>query len=211
VDFRLYYKQLRRGSGLFNWVLKVPNDHLHSHQLAPFGLRYDIHRHRTTVHLSAVQLAKTHREAFLTYSQSVRILDQQGLSISREEYYRLKHLPTSNSAQGFEALIVALEDVGFVHRCRLEEQIDSSGTVVAAQLEQIWFALPGQVEFARRFISDFVGLVDGTFSTNRLNLVLIVVNGVTNTDKTFPACFSFARSESKLSFDFLFGCLKDLI
>jgi hypothetical protein len=56
-----------------------------------------------------------------------------------------------------------------------------------------------------------VVLIDGTFKTNNLNLVLVAVNGITNTGKTFPVCFSFVRSEAKISIDFIFMCLKDLV
>jgi MULE transposase domain len=75
----------------------------------------------------------------------------------------------------------------------------------------VWFALSTQVNFARRFISSFTYIIDGTFSINTLNLILIVVYGVINTNKTFLVCLLFARSESKVLFDFIFGCMKDLI
>ena len=50
---------------------------------------------------------------------------------------------------------------------------------------------------------DQVLLVDGAFEMNRLGLVLLVVVGVANTGKNFPAACSFAKSEAKVSFDFL--------
>ena len=60
-------------------------------------------------------------------------------------------------------------------------------------------------------MADFVLLIDGTFNTNVKNLTLIVVNGITNTGKTFPVCQSFARSEAKLSMDFIFLFIMDFI
>jgi MULE transposase domain len=54
-------------------------------------------------------------------------------------------------------------------------------------------------------------LLDGTFLTNALNLVLIIAYSVINTDKTFPLCLSFARSKSKMSFDFILSSMKLLI
>jgi MULE transposase domain len=54
-------------------------------------------------------------------------------------------------------------------------------------------------------------LIDGTFETNRLGLVLLVAVGVTNTGKNFPAAYSFARSEARVSFDFVFDYLKRFI
>ena len=60
-------------------------------------------------------------------------------------------------------------------------------------------------------MADFVLLIDGTFNTNKKNLTLIVVNSITNTGKTFPVCQSFARSEGKMSIDFVFKCIVDFI
>ena len=54
-------------------------------------------------------------------------------------------------------------------------------------------------------------LIDGTFETNRLGLVLLVVVGITNTGKNFPAAYSFAKSEARVSFDFIFDSLKRFI
>ena len=60
-------------------------------------------------------------------------------------------------------------------------------------------------------MADFMLLIDGTFNTNTRNLTLIVVNAITNTGKIFPVCQSFARSEAKLSMDFIFNCIVDFI
>ena len=81
-------------------------------------------------------------------------------------------------------------------------------TVVSRQLQQIWFAHPKQIEYSQRFIADWTLFVDGTFQTNALNLVLIVTAGISNCGSTFVSSLSFARSEAKLSFDFIFESLK---
>jgi MULE transposase domain len=54
-------------------------------------------------------------------------------------------------------------------------------------------------------------LSDGTFSTNALNLTLIVIVRITNTGRSFPISQSFARSEAAVSFDFIFECHRDFI
>lgn len=210
VRYFLAHKAVPRGGSVKYWVLKVP-DAQHSHKLAIFPLRYSLYRKETIAHLAAVELAITHRKAFLTYSESVRVLDQQGLSLTKLEYYNLRRQPFKNTLQGFEALIVALEDAGFIYRCLIRQEIDATDQPIAQNCEQVWFTLPVQIEFARRFIADFTCFIDGTFSTNALNLVLVVIYGVTNTGTTFPACLSFCRSESKVSFDFIFEAMKDFI
>lgn len=41
--------------------------------------------------------------------------------------------------------------------------------------------------------------------------MLLVVVGVTNTNRNFPVAYSFAKSEAEVSFEFLFDCLKRFI
>ena len=53
--------------------------------------------------------------------------------------------------------------------------------------------------------------MDSTFETNRLGLTLLMVIGITNTGKSFPGAYSFYKSESKTSFDFLFKSLNYFI
>ena len=43
--------------------------------MTPFPLTYDIHKKTSESHIAAIAIAKTHREAILTYSQSVRVLE----------------------------------------------------------------------------------------------------------------------------------------
>lgn len=64
---------------------------------------------------------------------------------------------------------------------------------------------------AQRFIPDFGFIIDGTFNTNTLHLVLISVIGVDNQNHSFSAAMSFTRSESKISFDFVFKALNEWI
>jgi MULE transposase domain len=90
----------------------------------------------------------------------------------------------------------------------VEEELDSVGNLISRQLQQIWFSHPKQIEFAQRFTADFALWMDGTFRMNALNLVFIVTAGVTNCNSTFVSSLSCARSEAKLSFDFIFQSLK---
>ena len=47
--------------------------------------------------------------------------------------------------------------------------------------------------YGKRFLPDQVFLVDGTFKTNRVGLVLLIVR-VINTNRNFPVAYSFAKS-----------------
>jgi hypothetical protein len=82
-------------------------------------------------------------------------------------------------------------------------------TVVARKLVQIWFAHPIQLAMARRFVSGFALIVDGTFNTNSLRLPLLVAVGTTHTGETFPVFFSFCPGEDRISFDFCWESFKE--
>ena len=214
VRYGLSWKKNPPQLGEYTWVLKASNnDTSHSHPMTPFPLTYDIHKKTSESHIAAIAIAKTHREAILTYSQSVRVLEQEGFSIDQVTYYNLRRNPvlTSTNNDEFKSLVVSIEDSGFQHACRIDNEVGLTGEIISRQCQQVCFALPRQIEYGRRFMADFVLLIDGTFNTNAKNLTLIVVNGITNTGKTFPVCQSFARSEAKLSMDFIFLFIMDFI
>ena len=52
---------------------------------------------------------------------------------------------------------------------------------------------------------------DVTFNTNRLNMPLSVLFGITNTGLSFPAAYCYISSESKESFLFMFACMQELM
>ena len=214
VRYGLSWKRDPPKSGEYIWVLRVLNeDAIHSHAMTAFPLAYDIHKRASESHIAAIAIAKTHREAILTYSQSKRVLEQQGLSIDKVAYYNLRRNPVSTSTNNdeFQSLVVSLEDSGFQYACRIDNEASSTGEILSRQCQQVWFALPRQIKFGRRFLADFVLLIDGTFNTNAKNLTLIVVNSITNTGKTFPMCQSFSRSEAKMSMDFVINYCVDFI
>ena len=159
--------------------------------------------------LPALELGKSLRSANITYSVALRVLEQVGFPLDRHTYYNIRDRTASAEPSEFAALVVALEEAGFVFECRVEEEIDAeTGAVIDRQLQQLWFAHPKQIRYAQRFIADWALFIDGTFKTNALNLVLIVTAGITNCGSTFVSSLSFARSEAKLSFDFIFDSLK---
>jgi MULE transposase domain len=203
-------KQLgRRGSGLFGLVLGVSDD-THSHSMAVNPLRYKKeHVKVLPSFLPALELGKSLRSANITYSVALRVLEQVGFPLDRSTYYNIRDRTASAGRDEFAGLVVALEEAGFIFECRMEEEFDSRTNVITdRQLQQLWFAHPKQVRYSQRFIADWALFVDGTFRTNALNLVLIVTAGITNCGSTFVSSLSFARSEAKLSFDFIFDSLK---
>ena len=207
----LAHKQIgKRGSGKFGFVLGIKND-THSHNMAVNPLTYSEHRRSLPAFQNAIELGRSLRSAYISYSAARRVLEQTGFPLDRKSYYNLRHRGLSADKDDFAGLIVALEDAGFVFECRIKEELDPEGQVIDTQLQQVWFAHPDQIRYAQRFIADWTLFIDGTFKTNARNLVLLVMAGITNCNQTFVAALSFARSESKMSFDFLFSSLKQRV
>jgi MULE transposase domain len=139
-----------------------------------------------------------------------QVLDSSDLRIDRKTYYNLvrgKPLEDGISNDSFEGLVLALEEVGFRFACLIADD----GSIKGRILEQLFFISDQQAAYGKRFLPDQVFLVNDTFETNRLGLVLLVVVGVTNTNRNFSVAYSFAKSEAKISFEFLFDCLKRFI
>ena len=204
----LAYKQVgKRGSGKFGLVLGVKDD-AHSHAMAVNPLVYSEHRKSLPVYHNAVELGRSLRSAYISYSAARRVLEQTGFPLDRKSYYNLRHRGLSAEKDDFAGLVVALENAGFEFECRMEEELDSEGKVTDTQLQQIWFAHSDQIRYTQRFAADWTLFIDGTFKTNARNLVLLVMAGITNCNQTFIAALSFARSEATVSFDFLFWSLK---
>ena len=205
----LVRKQLiKRGSGIYGLVLSAVHD-THSHEMAVNPFRYKQHVSSLPGYQPAIELGRSLRSANISYSAAFRVLEQSGFPLDRHTYYNIRSRSISAEKDEFAGLIVALEDAGFEFECRVDEEYNKeTNELVDRQLQQIWFAHPRQIYYAQRFIADWALFVDGTFRTNALNLVLIVTAGVTNCGSTFVSSLSFARSEAKLSFDFIFESLK---
>jgi hypothetical protein len=203
----------KRGSGVIAGQLGITKD-IHTHQLAPNPFIYQVYRKATTQYKDAVGLALGHRLAHQPYSSIRRVLDSSDLSIDRKTYYNLvrnKSLEDGISNDSFKAIVLALEEVGFRFNCDMSKELVENGSIKGRVLDQVVFFSDQQIAYAKRFIADQVLLVDGTFETNRLGLTLLIVVGVTNTSKNFPAAYSFCRSESRVAFDFLFKALDHFI
>jgi hypothetical protein len=123
----------------------------------------------------------------------------------------LRNTPLQKTDDSFKGLMAALDEASFQFRTRLVPQPMKDNIKQPAVMEQIVFFHPSQKDLAQRFVSEFAILIDGTFNTNRLRMPFIQLIGITNTSKSFPAVFSFAMSESKHAFDFIFETVDILI
>jgi hypothetical protein len=215
-DWEMYWSVRsvgKRGSGAVAGQLGITKD-VHSHILAPNPFIYKVHQKATAQYKQAVCLALGHRLAHQSYSSMRQVLDTADLCIDRKTYYNLvrgKPLEDNVSNDSFEGLVLALEEVGFRFACLMGDKLADDGSIKGRVLEQLFFISDQQIAYGRRFLPNQIFLIDGTFETNRLGLVLLVVVGVTNTNRNFPVAYSFAKSEAKVSFEFLFDCLKRFI
>jgi len=138
---RVSYKNVgKRGSGERGYILTVKSvSHDNTHPLASNPLVYQRHRERLIEYQTIKAQAQAHRVSVLPYSLSRRVLDSvdsSGLSLTRKEYYRLKKLSTLNGKDDstIEGLLYALNDAGFIHRCRVEDSFNDSSTIVSRKL-----------------------------------------------------------------------------
>jgi hypothetical protein len=201
------YKPVYRGSEEKAWQLGISYQ-VHSHPLVFNPLSYAVHNQSTPQFQQAIMIALPHRSAMLAWSASNRILDQLGLGISRRQYYNLlRHQKMIRSDNSFKGLLAALDEAGFEFRSRLVPQEPINGVPQPDVMEQIFFLHEFQRRWAQRFVAGFALIIDGTFNTNRLRMPLIICVGITNTGRTFPIAISFAMSESKVAYAFIFACL----
>lgn len=157
--------------------------------------------------------ARAHRVSVLPYSSSRRILDTidgTGLTLTRREYYNLKkgQVLDGRDEKTIEGLLFALDDAGFHHRYRVQEELDETGKVISRKLIQIWFTHPKLLQESARFVAGAVYVVDATFNTNKVKMPIIVAVGVLNNGKTFPIAFSYCRAEDHESYSFFWASLK---
>ena len=91
----------------------------------------------------------------------------------------------------------------------IEEDLD--GRVISRRLIQIFFIHLNQIELGQRFVANFIMIIDGTFHTNALRLLLLVAVGISNSNSTFPLAFSYCPSESEDAFGFFFDSLREMV
>ena len=65
------------------------------------------------------------------------------------------------------------------------------------------------MDAARKFVSGFLIVVDGTFNTNTRRLPLLIAVGKLPSGRTFSIAFSWAPTEDTESYCFFWICLKD--
>lgn len=133
------------------------------------------------------------------------------LQLSKNNYYNPEISEVLwNTEDELGLALGSLKNEGFHVRC-LENYIVENNVKNSRVIEHFFFCNNKQIRFACQFESDFLIETDATFNTNRLNLPLSTLIGITNTAQTFPVAHCYITSKSTGSFISIFECLKDLI
>jgi hypothetical protein len=208
---RCTWKNQSRGKGDKVFLVKLVNSR-HSHELSPDPLSYLAHMQGLPEYKTQAAAARTWRTKVIPYSTTRRVLedDEFGMLLRPRDYYNAVRSQPVDKAEdrSIAGLVAALQEAGFVYRTRVNVAYEGE-VAVAKKLVQIWFAHPIQLRMARRFVSGFSLIIDGTFNTNKLRLPLLVAVGSLHTGASFPVFFSFCPSEDRESFDFCWESFKE--
>ena len=115
--------------------------------------------------------------------------------------------------------------------CGIHNQWSSAGSIIRSQLQQLmfnlnkhdyilwhrshgesnelqdlFFAHPCSLDLLRAF--PHILLMDTTYKTNRFNMPLFEIIGVTSTDLTFSVAFVFIQFEKEDNFAWALSCLR---
>jgi hypothetical protein len=112
------------------------------------------------------------------------------MTLPAKDCYNLIRMPLSQGedTHTVNALLLVLEDHGFIFCCRVELEDDLEEKVVARKLVPVVFIHPEQIHLGQRFVAGFVMIIDGTSNTNALRPPFLAAVGV---------AFSYYSSESE--------------
>ncbi len=180
-------------------------------------LAYELHKQRQPEHAQAMVLAKTNRLSKLTYRASERVLKNTSkelnviFHLNKKQYYNLIPSVSRSKQDVIAGLLQCFDNPMFKIKVRYSYTLNDAGVPVQKNIEQIFIVDTYSQKLTKRFISDFMMEVDATFNTNALKMLLIVAVSITNTHMSFPACYSFAISESEEAFNFYIQCMHEEI
>ncbi|KEF50808.1 uncharacterized protein A1O9_13138 [Exophiala aquamarina CBS 119918] len=180
----------------------------------PFAA-YLNHRKRLAEWKDLIAKATAHRRAKVVYSSSRRIIESEefALHLSVKEYYntmRKKPVDKDND-KSIIGLVHEIQESNWHCEFRSEVYEDEEGKVVGRKLIQVWFTHPKLMSYTKRFVSDFIIYIDGTFNTNKLKMPLLIAVGQLNSGKTFPVAFSWCPEEDEASYTFFLAVPQGLL
>lgn len=187
----------------------------HSHDPSPDPFQYSEHASKRPGHYEALAMAKT-LVGDVPYLKANRIMTKSGLYLSHDQFRNLKTKDKgSNSLTRKEQLDLLLhylqEDADWRVRFKAKYVHDKDGKVVERVIQALMFCSKEQIYLARRFVSEFIYILDATFNTSSHNLPLEILCGIDNTDTTFPFLYIYEMSESAEIFAWINDELTEMI
>jgi MULE transposase domain len=210
-EYLLSHKAVSKGSKDKEYIgtLKCLN-HTHPLYLNPFSFK--VHEKSTVEYQALVAQAREYRIGKSSYAESQELLEQEllGMTISQKTYYNLlqKKLGDSSNPGTIDGLLAVLNEASFTFRCRTKDEMEGD-RIIKRKLIQIVFFHKEAIRFGQRFITGKVLMVDGTFNTNKLRMLLLIGVGITNSNKIFPLDYSYCPGETVESYDFFFETLRE--
>ena len=184
----------------------------HNHFMNPDPFTFAAHKEKKPKQSAAISAALPMRGEIL-YRKVSCILEKQGLKISKKEFYNFQcgeskeHL--SNQKE-LTLLLQYLQKKNF-HVHLLEKYVDIKGKPKKHIAKVITFTNSEMIRLAKKFVNQFVYMINATFGTNQTRLPLLVLVGINNTDTTFPFFFAYIVSESAETFQFVNNFLTEVV
>lgn len=186
------------------------SSNIYNHSMVPDFFAFKSYNDKNPGRENALVFGESLRASEISYIQATRALVNQNLKLTCSDYYNLQQ--SSKKLISEEELLAALnylKDIGF-HVLTKKIYIIENNERRRRVTEMFFFCSPEQIVMGRRFVSGFVVETDAIFNTNKLNLFLSALVGVTNTLRTFPITYCFVLSESAIVFKFINKCIRTL-
>lgn len=177
-------KAVLKSDGLWHLRLKNPD---HNHETSTDGLKgHPGARKMRQEQKDVVKNMSTVGAAPSTIIASLREADPETRIIARDIYNVKQKIREENLAG--KTPIQA-----FLHELRTERWVYDYRADDKGHITHLFFAEPFQVQLTKRF--HHVLLLDCTYKTNKFNMPLLEVVGVTCCNTTFSCCYAFLREE----------------
>lgn len=192
------------------WSSSYDNDAHTGHNLPISPITFPSLKHKFNDYQRVEAAAKLLRASSVKYNTARIQLKTVGTDflMTRKEYYNLagkmfKDIPSDDIP---EALCAVFDNSDWKYAFR--EKVTADGK--SRQILQIffWNNAPHIREFARRFTSNALLVVDCTFRTNRRGLPLMIAMAKSNTNTSFPIAFSWVPEEDAESYAFFYETLR---
>ena len=151
----------------------------------------------------------------ISYTKLAEIITSLGLKpLALSEYYNLvsnRGRILLTDKEEYCVIKYDLDAAGW--HLRIYSKYDVSANIARRRrvLRDLFLCISQYIELTRRFISDFVYIVDTIFNTNKRNIPLVILTSITNTGRIFLFAYYFIVLELAEAYIFIKEVLTKLI